>query len=55
MVTLIGQFCKVSVAQAYLVDLNLSVEMPEFCCCYDKFVWPSTPPEDWEAIWELKL
>jgi hypothetical protein len=32
-----------------LVDI-LVVEMPEYCGCCGKFVWPSDdPPEDWEV------
>jgi hypothetical protein len=31
-------------------------EMPKYCECYGKFVWPSAdPPEGWEVSWEPKL
>jgi hypothetical protein len=34
----------------------LCAEMPEYCGCYGKFVWPNgDPPEGWEVNWELKL
>jgi hypothetical protein len=34
----------------------LVAEMPEYCGCCGKFVWPNgDPPEDWEVSWEPKL
>jgi hypothetical protein len=37
------------------VDL-LVVEMPEYCRCCGKFVWPNGDPlENCEVIWEPKL
>jgi hypothetical protein len=30
------------------VDFQLCVEMPEFCDCCDKWVWPGGEPDDWE-------
>jgi hypothetical protein len=30
----------------------MCVEMPKYCDCYDKWVWPSGESEDWEETWE---
>jgi hypothetical protein len=48
MVTLTGQSCCALVAQALLVYFNVCAEMPGFCDCYGKWVWPSGEPEEWE-------
>jgi hypothetical protein len=53
MVMLTGKSCLI--AQVLLVDLLYAEEMPKFCGCCDKFVWPSTPPEDWETTWDPVL
>jgi hypothetical protein len=29
--------------------------MPDFYGCWGKFVWPDTPPKEWEANWDLVL
>jgi hypothetical protein len=29
--------------------------MPEFYRCCGKFVWPDTPPKEWETTWDLVL
>jgi hypothetical protein len=52
MVTLTGQSCRALVAHALLVCFNVCVEMPGFCDCCDKWVWPSGEPEEWEETWE---
>jgi hypothetical protein len=55
MTTLTGKSCWALVAQSLLVK-SLCVEMPEYCGCCEKFVWPNgDPPEGWEVNWELKL
>jgi hypothetical protein len=55
MVTLTSKSCLALVAQALLVKL-LCPEMPEYCVCYGKFVWPNgDTPEGWEVNWESKL
>jgi hypothetical protein len=29
----------------------MCADMPEYCDCYGKWVWPSGEPEDWEETW----
>jgi hypothetical protein len=55
MTTLMSQSCWALVAQVLLVDI-LIAEMPKYCGCCDKFVWPNDDPlEDWEVSWEPML
>jgi hypothetical protein len=34
------------------VDFQLCAELPEYCDCCGKWVWPSGEPENWEETWE---
>jgi hypothetical protein len=52
MATLIGQSYWTLVAQALLVFFKLCAEMPWFCDCYGKWVYPSGEPNEWEETWE---
>jgi hypothetical protein len=45
MATLTGQSCCALVAQALLVFVNVSVELPGFCDYCGKWVWPSGEPD----------
>jgi hypothetical protein len=51
MATLTGQSCRALVAQACLC-CSLCAEMPGFCDCCGKWVWPSGELEVWEETWE---
>jgi hypothetical protein len=35
-----------------LVFVNVCAELPGFCDCCGKWVWPSGEPEVWEETWE---
>jgi hypothetical protein len=52
MTTLMGQSCWALVAQALLVYFYVCAEMPGFCDCCGKLVWPSGEPDVWEETWE---
>jgi hypothetical protein len=52
MVTLTSQSCWALVAQALFMFVNVCAELPEFCDCCGKWVWPSGEPEVWEETWE---
>jgi hypothetical protein len=47
MTILMGQSCWALIAQYLLVDFQMCIEMPEFCDCCSKWVWPSGEPEVW--------
>jgi hypothetical protein len=34
------------------VFVNVCAELPGFCDCCGKWVWPSDEPEVWEETWE---
>jgi hypothetical protein len=38
---------------SFTCGIYVCVEMPEYCSCYGKFIWPNGEPEDWEVTWEL--
>jgi hypothetical protein len=35
------------------VSVVVCAELPVFCDCCGKWVWPSGEPEVWEETWEL--
>jgi hypothetical protein len=36
--------------------LYVCAEMPEYCGCCGKFIWPNDDPlEDWKVNWEHKF
>jgi hypothetical protein len=55
MTMLTDKSCCALVAQALLINSLCVEKMSDYYGCCGKFMWPSTPLEDWEANWEPTL